>query len=44
MNQETNAGTQEVQQEKTAQNKRSKSTSKNCPVLVTSTSEDSSQG
>jgi len=40
MNQETNAGTQEVQLEKTAQNKRSKSTSKNRPVLVTSTSED----
>ncbi|MGZ3624302.1 MAG: hypothetical protein ACXWPG_14350 [Ktedonobacteraceae bacterium] len=40
MNQETNAGTQEVQQEKTAQNKRSKSTSKNRPILVTSSSED----
>ncbi len=38
MNQETNAGTQEVQQEKTAQNKRSKNTSKNRPVLVTSSS------
>ena len=43
MNQETNAGTQEVQQEKTAQNKRNKSTSKNRPVLVTSTSEDSTR-
>ena len=40
MNQETNAGTQEVQQEKAAQNKRSKSTSKNRPVLVTSSSND----
>lgn len=40
MNQETNAGTQEVQQEKTAQNKRSKNTSKKRPVLVTSTSND----
>ncbi len=38
MNQETNAGTQEVQQEKTAQHKRSKNTSKNRPVLVTSSS------
>ncbi len=43
MNQETNAGTQEVQQEKTAQNKRSKNTSKNRPVLVTSTSEDAAR-
>ncbi|HYX50883.1 MAG TPA: hypothetical protein VE843_14130 [Ktedonobacteraceae bacterium] len=40
MNQETNAGTQEVQQEKAAQNKRSKSSSKKRPVLVTSTSND----
>ena len=40
MNQETNAGTQEVQQEKAAQNKRSKNTSKNRPVLVTSSSND----
>jgi hypothetical protein len=40
MNQETNAGTQDVQQEKAAQNKRSKSTSKNRPVLVTSSSND----
>ncbi len=36
MNQETNAGTQEVQQEKAARSKRSK----NRPVLVTSTSND----
>ena len=43
MNQETNAGTQEVQQEKTAQNKRSKNTSKNRPVLVTSSSEDATR-
>ena len=40
MNQETNAGTQEVQQVKAAQNKRSKNTSKNRPVLVTSSSND----
>lgn len=40
MNQETNAGTQEVQQEKATQNKRSKNSSKNRPVLVTSTSND----
>ena len=40
MNQETNAGTQEVQQEKAAQNKRSKNTSKNRPILVTSSSSD----
>lgn len=40
MNQETNAGTQEVQQEKAAQNKRSKNTSKNRPVLVTPSSND----
>ncbi len=40
MNQETNAGTQEVQQEKAAQNKRSKNTSKKRPVLVTSSSND----
>ncbi|MGZ3611359.1 MAG: hypothetical protein ACXVBU_14995, partial [Ktedonobacteraceae bacterium] len=43
MNQETNAGTQEVQQEKTAQNKRSKNTGKNRPVLVTSSSEDATR-
>jgi hypothetical protein len=40
MNQETNAGTQEVQQEKAAQNKRSKNPGKNRPVLVTSSSND----
>jgi hypothetical protein len=40
MNQETDAGTQEVQQAKTAQNKRSKNTSKNRPVLVTATSNE----
>jgi hypothetical protein len=40
MNQETNAGTQEVQQEKAAQNKRSKNTGKNRPVLITSSSND----
>jgi hypothetical protein len=40
MNQETNAGTQEVQPEKAAHNKRSKNTSKNRPVLVTSSSND----
>lgn len=40
MNQETNAGTQEAQREKAAQNKRSKNTSKNRPVLVTSSSND----
>jgi len=40
MNQETNAGTQEAQQEKAAQNKRSKNTNKNRPVLVTSSSND----
>ena len=40
MNQETNAGTQEVQQEKAAQNKRSKNTSKKRPVLITSSSND----
>ena len=39
MNQETNAGTQDAQQENTAQNKRSKSTSKNRPVLVTSSND-----
>jgi hypothetical protein len=39
MNQETNSGTQDAQQEKTAQNKRSKSTSKNRPVLVTSSND-----
>jgi hypothetical protein len=39
MNQDTNAGTQEAQQEKTTQNKRSKSTGKNRPVLVTSSND-----
>jgi hypothetical protein len=39
MNQETNAGTQDAQQEKAAQNKRSKSTAKNRPVLVTSSND-----
>ena len=39
MNQETNAGTQDAQQEKAAQNKRSKSTGKNRPVLVTSSND-----
>ena len=39
-NQETNAGTQEVQQEQAAQNKRGRNTSKNRPVLVTSSSND----
>jgi len=39
MNQETNADTQDAPQEKTAQNKRSKSTSKNRPVLVTSSND-----
>ena len=40
MNQETNAGTQEMQQEKTASGKRSRSSSKNRPVLVTASSND----
>ena len=40
MNQETNAGTHQVQPEKAAQNKRSKNTSKNRPVLVTPSSND----
>src|SRR5438876_645087 len=40
MNQETNAGTRQVQPEKAAQNKRSKNTSKNRPVLVTPSSND----
>lgn len=40
MNQETNAGMQEVQQEKTASGKRSRSSSKNRPVLVTASSND----
>jgi hypothetical protein len=40
MNQETNAGTQEMQQEKTAPSKRSRSSSKNRPVLVTASSND----
>ena len=39
MNQETNAGTQDAQQEKAAQNKHSKNTSKNRPVLVTSSND-----
>jgi hypothetical protein len=39
MNQETNAGTQETPQEKPAQNKRSKSTNRNRPVLVTSSND-----
>jgi hypothetical protein len=39
MNQETNAGTQDAQQDKAAQNKRSKSTGKNRPVLVTSSND-----
>ncbi len=40
MNQETNAGTQEMQQEKTAPSKRSRNSSKNRPVLVTSSSDE----
>jgi len=40
MNQETDTGTQEVQQGIASQNKRSKNTSKNRPVLVTSSSND----
>ena len=40
MNQETNAGTQEVQQEQAAQNKRSRNTGNNRPVLVTPSSND----
>ncbi|HXX79441.1 MAG TPA: hypothetical protein VEI53_13170 [Ktedonobacteraceae bacterium] len=40
MNQETNAGTQEMQQEKTAPSKRSRSSSKKRPVLVTASSND----
>jgi hypothetical protein len=39
MNQETNAGTQDVQQEKATQNKRSKSAGKNRPMLVTSSND-----
>src|SRR6266480_4402381 len=39
MNQETNAGTQDAQQDKAAQNKRSKSTGKNRPVLATSSND-----
>ena len=39
MNQETNAGTQDAQQDKATQNKRSKSTGKNRPVLVTSSND-----
>ena len=35
MNQETNAGTEDAQQEKVTQNRRSKSAGKNRPVLVT---------
>ena len=40
MNQETNAGTQEMQQEKTAPTKRSRNSSKNRPVLVTPSSDE----
>jgi hypothetical protein len=40
MNQETNAGTEALQQEKTAPSKRSRNSSKNRPVLVTPSSED----
>ena len=39
MNQETNAGTQDAQQEKAPQNKRSKSAGKNRPALVTSSND-----
>ena len=39
MNQETNAGTQDAQQEKATRNKRSKSAGKNRPVLVTSSND-----
>ena len=39
MNQETNAGTQDAQQEKATQNKRNKSAGKNRPVLVTSSND-----
>ena len=39
MNQETNAGTQDAQQEKATQNKRSKSAGKNRPALVTSSND-----
>jgi hypothetical protein len=39
MNQETNAETQDAQQEKATQNKRSKSAGKNRPVLVTSSND-----
>jgi len=39
MNQETKSGTHDAQQEKTAQNKGSKSTAKNRPVLVTSSND-----
>src|SRR5436305_8321162 len=39
MNQETNAGAQDAQQEKTVQNKRSKNKSKNSPILVTSSND-----
>ena len=40
MNQETNSGTQETQQEKATQYKRSRSTGKNRPVLVTPSSNE----
>jgi hypothetical protein len=40
MNQETNPGTQETQQEKTTQYKRSRSAGKNRPVLLTPSSDD----
>jgi hypothetical protein len=39
MNQDTNAGTQEAQQEKATQSKRSKSAGKNRPMLVTSSND-----
>lgn len=39
MNQEANTGTQDAQQEKATQNKRSKSAGKNRPVLVTSSND-----
>jgi hypothetical protein len=43
MNQETNAGTQDAQQDKAAQNKHSKNTSKNRPVLVTSSNDQATK-
>jgi len=39
MNQETNAGTQDAQQEKATQNKRSKNAGRNRPVLVSSSND-----